>query len=471
MYRGDYLISIRTFCPAVRGNVAIMVALLLPALLGGAALATDVSIWLIEQHRLQIAADAGAVAGGLVLSNSTVQSSSPTSFATVVQNEIKAVTGNQLIGTVATPQVSVGSGYSSLTVTVTSVADSFFAAAVKFAAPSITVKSRSAPVLPPACVLALDPSKKEALDLGAGSGSGYIDAPTCTVFSDSSGTGTGAYGSNDCSVESVFLNTGKIVAGYFGLMGFPVCETTSSGNSITPAPSAAASSAIANPDAAIGYYDTSAPSSYSTCNTSLYNCYTGDVSGAVTTSASKPGFFYGSYVQFGANGTTATFAPGLYYVNTQSGLEFRNFTTNLSGVTFVISPTSSGATTANSFVIDESSTFTMTAPTSSSNGGITGYLIYAPCPAGDVPGSSITNPTVVNFGGSGNAAVTASGAIYAPCTAVNIIDGSSVTAVSGSNLSVVADTIQIQQGPSTSSPTLTAAVTGTNPNHLIALTE
>jgi hypothetical protein len=140
-------------------------------------------------------------------------------------------------------------------------------------------------------------------------------------------------------------------------------------------------------------------------------------------------------------------------------------------VTFVISPTSSGATTANSFVIDESSTFTMTAPTSSSNGGITGYLIYAPCPAGDVPGSSITNPTVVNFGGSGNAAVTASGAIYAPCTAVNIIDGSSVTAVSGSNLSVVADTIQIQQGPSTSSPTLTAAVTGTNPNHLIALTE
>ena len=104
-----------------------MMAMLAAPMLGAVALGADASVWLLEQHRLQIAADAAAYAAALQLSNTAMQTGAPASYVTLATNEANAASGGgSLVGTMATPVVSVAADYSTVTVTLSSVASTYF---------------------------------------------------------------------------------------------------------------------------------------------------------------------------------------------------------------------------------------------------------------------------------------------------------------------------------------------------------
>ncbi len=428
-----------------------LTALLVPAMLGAAALAVDVPVWLIEQHRLQIAADAAAYAASLELGNTAMHSNAPNSYVTLVQNEVTAVTGNQLIGTMATPQVSVSSGFTSITVTLSSTPNTYFSAAVKFTMPSITVTSTSSSVANGvACVLALDTSVSAALTVGGSAGSGIISATNCSVFADSS------------SSSAISLNSATITASSIGTHGGYTSTTAT--NTLSPTTINTGVPMAVNPDT-IGTTETAAPASTFTsttsCNTSLYNCYGNNYGSygnySFTTSTSKPGVFYNG-ATLGQNGSTVSFAPGIYYV--LGTLTFSSFSSSnpaLNGVTFVL--TAPTGQQPGGITFTNGSEVTMTAPTS---GSTAGYVIWQTCGSNSQPGSLTAGS--ISFGGSGNT-LTASGAIYAPCGSVQIANGGSIQVSSGGTLSVVADTIFLSQGG-----TVKAAANNTSTTRTVALT-
>jgi uncharacterized membrane protein len=62
--------SLRTYRPSKRGQIVVLLAMCLPALLGGMALVADVGVLYFNWQLLQAAADAGAVAGASYLPSS-----------------------------------------------------------------------------------------------------------------------------------------------------------------------------------------------------------------------------------------------------------------------------------------------------------------------------------------------------------------------------------------------------------------
>ncbi len=392
-----------------RGSVALMMAMLAAPMLGAVALGTDASIWLLEQHRLQIAADAAAYAAALQLSNTAMQTGAPGSYVTLVANEATAASGGgSMVGTMATPVVSVAADYSTVTVTLSSVANTYFVQLVNKATVTLQATATAGVIPGSPCVLALNPTAPSALSLN---NVGSIVAVGCGVFSDS------------VSSSSLSLNNGSIIAKTIGTSGGVALAGI---DVMLPAPTAGAA-AQADPDA--GKW--TLPSAGS-CN------FTGldDTGYKITPYALVPGTYCGN-TAIGGNGSTDTFAPGTYIFTGNVSIQNANVSLG-AGVTFIMMG-ATASTPAGSFTWTNNAAGALLAPPVSPATAMSGLLFWQACPNTATSGSNVNGAITFN----GGSALIASGAIYAPCGSIQLSNAAQVVAAPLSSLSVVASTVSI----------------------------
>ena len=378
-----------------------MIAVMLPAFIAAAGVGIDYGIWQREANRLQLAADAAAMGAGRLLA---AQTASATQFQAAAMAEANAVSGRSWVGTLdQTPIITVAPNWSTVSVTLTSQADSYFTQLVGVSAPTLRASATAGlAVQNTACVLALSTTASPAI---AVNNMGSITATGCGIFSDSS------------SSQAIYLNSGSLVAGSIGAVGI-VAKSNSGSNTMTPAPTDDAP-AEANPLANI-----SAPSagacSYNNASFTAWQA----TPYAFTQSANV---FCGN-TTIGGNSTTDTFAPGIYYV-VNGSLTFNNAViTQASGVSFVLTGTSPGAFNWTNY---SSSPTTITAPTT---GPAAGIAIWQACPSsGSAPASTMNGGSTLALGG----------AFYAPCGALDINNDAHLSAASGNTMGVVVSTLQV----------------------------
>ncbi len=407
-----------------------MAAMLVTPMMAAVAFATDVSVWFLERQRLQLAVDCGAYAGAMQLSNASMQSGAPSSYQTVVANEISQVVGNRLLGTLGTPVISVSSGYTSITVTLSTKADIFFARALHVSAPTITATATATRTAAAACVLALNPSAAAAMTLSNGSS---ISASTCAV------------NVNSTSSSAITMVSGTITGKTVSTSGG---TSLSAGATITPTATTGAAAAT-DP-----YASTTMPS-FGGCS---YASGTGFSQGGMSYSFSNGTRFCGT-TQIGGNGSTATFAAGIYYFTGNTTFNDA-VVTFASGVTLVITG-ATAATAAPSFSWINNSGTTLASPTSTANGGVVGVAIWQPCPTG-YTNSNVNGLMYFDEGST----LSISGAVYAPCATLQVADGAGIAPVSGQSASYVANEFSLPTGGK-----ITAAATTSSSSTSVALTQ
>lgn len=384
-----------------RGAVAVMMAVMLPVLLGVTGLAIDLGIWLRESSRLQIAADAAAMGAARLLGSGTASTSD---YAAAALMEAQAVTGNAWIGTLATP-VTVVASQSQVAVTLNSTATRYMTTVLGIPAPSMTAHAtagtqgqNSGQVQP--CILALNPTIELAIRVD---NMGHLIGSGCSVFADSS------------AVNAIFLNSGTLTGTSIGAVG-GVATSNSGSNVLSPAPGTNHAAYQADP------YAGKSPPSPGACSYS---------NASFTAWQSTPYQFDQAHNVFcgnttiGGNGTSDTFASGVYYfVNGSLTMNNANVT-SAAGVTFVLTGSNPGAFSWTNY----SNTYTLSAPTTGPTAGI---LVWQTC------GQSGRSPANTFAGGS---TLQMSGELYTPCGQVNLSNNAQIKPISGAGLGVVAATI------------------------------
>ena len=401
------------FTPDRRGAIAILVALMLPAAIAAAALVLDGGVWLVERARLQLAADAAANGAGYLLMASALQTETTAQQAATLQTvalaEAEGATGGRLIGTLATPiAVTHAADWSSVTVTLSATATSVLSNVFGVAAPVLTATATTSLRPAAACVLALAPSEDDAIEVD---NMGSIRATGCGIFADSS------------NPTAISLDSGTIVGSSVGTVGGASISNSGS-NTLSPNPPTTGAAPVTDPYAAL-----TAPAAPSTCS---FPSGTGFTAWKATpysfSPATNTNVFCGN-TTIGGNGSTDTFAPGVYYV-VNGSLTFNNATvTQATGVSFVLTGSSPGGLVWTNY---SNTGTTMTAPTSGPTAGI---LIWQTC------GTGGTSPDNTMAGGS---SLNVSGAFYAPCGDLEMSNNAQLTTAAGGSLSVVAYAIEME---------------------------
>ena len=399
-----------------RGAVGVLVALALPAMVGAAALAVDAGMYYVEQQRLQVAADAAAMGAALLLSGSPTTSELQSAALQAAQD----ASGSAVIGTLATP-VSVSTNGTTVTVTLSSTANRFFAAALGSAAPTLSASATAGTKPGPACVLALNPSISDAIQVD---NMGSITASGCGVFANSSAT------------TAVYLNSGTLTGQSIGAVG-GVSESNSGSNTLSPNPAMSGAAAKPNP-----FASQTAPSPGS-CSYPSGTSFTAWQSTPYHFTQTQNVFCGNTTI--GGNGSTDVFDPGIYYV-VNGTLTFNNAdVTSASGVTFVLT----GSTPGGFKWTNYSNTPTqMSAPTSGPTAGI---LVWQTCGSGGSSSSLIDDPM------AGGSTLEVSGDFYLPCGELDMSNDARLVAASGATMSVIADVIHV-----TGSAAIAAAAGGTS---------
>ena len=354
-----------------RGAIAILTALMLPAMLAAGALILDGGLWMVESTRLQIAADAAANGVGYLLADTALQGETAAQQQAVLQSvalaEADGASDNAaLLGSLVTPvSVSVAADWSSATVTLTAQAGSVLAGVFGLSGPTLTATATVGSAPAGACVLALNPSASDAIDAN---NMGVIKATGCGIFADSSAS------------DAIYLNSGTIDGQTVAAVG-DFAESNSGSNTLPVAPT---DGAAAKPDP----FAALTPPSASGCDFPSGTGFTAWKSTPYAFSpANNTNVFCGN-ITIGGNGSTDTFAPGVYYV-IDGNLIFNNATiTQASGVSFVLTGSSPGALQWTNY---SNTNTNMTAP---SSGPTAGILFWQEC------GSGGTSPTNTMAGGS-----------------------------------------------------------------------
>ena len=393
-----------------RGAIAVAAALMLPALIAGAALIMDGGMWMIEQGRLQIAADAAANGAGFLLNVAALKTETAAqqqaTFQAVALAEANGAThGGKLFGTLTTPvSVAVASDRSSVTVTLTATATSVLAPMFGVRAPTLTATATVGMQPAAPCVLALNTSADDAIDVN---NMGTVRATGCGIQANSS------------AADAIYLNSGTIDgASVDAVGGFEKSNSGSNDISETPqdgvAPAADPFASLTPPSAS--GCDFASGTSFSAWKSTPYSF----------SPANNTNIFCGN-TTIGGNGSTDTFAPGIYYV-IDGNLVFNNATiTQAAGVTFVLAGSTPGALQWTNY---SNTNVNMTAPNSGTTAGI---LFWQECG----PGHASPDNTM-----AGGSSLVVSGAFYAPCGKLSMSNNAQFKTASGGSMSVVANTIE-----------------------------
>ena len=300
---------------------------------------------------------------------------------------------------------------------VTKNTSSIFMRIFSFSSATVSATAVAMPASATSCFYALDSSMSRALQIGGG---GTVSL------------GCGAYvGSNSSSAMNLD-GGGDMTASAISVVG----NYTNSGT-LSPTPQTGAKT-LPDPLASV------VSPTFSACTHT--NWQMNSSTGSLTL---NPGTYCGGMTISGGSGITATFNPGLYIVT--GGINWNAQVSVVgSGVTFYF--TQGGGSSYGQVTISGQVAVNLTAPTSTSAGGVTGILFF---------GDRAWNSTSQNVNINGGSTVKLEGILYFPTTGV-IVTGN--TTCNGNYLGLVADNITVNGGATWSAPSPTySALTGGNP--------
>ncbi|MFB9269235.1 TadE/TadG family type IV pilus assembly protein [Bradyrhizobium erythrophlei] len=382
--RADLL---RRFAGDETGSYAIVIAVVMPVLVGTAGLGTEVAWWFYKHKNMLSAADSAAVSAATAGTNLTTEANAITTFygyANGVNNV--TVTVNQ-----PPTKGSFTSSSQAVEVIITQPQPRLMSALFGTGTVPVTVRAVALPNMGRGCVLALDPTANPAVTV---SGNTQLNLINCNLYDNS----TGSSALNVSGGATISANMVGVVGGVSGASSITATNGIRTGIR-----------AIADP------YANVTPTMPTWCDYSRkFN---------VTSSTTlSPGSYCGDISVTG--GATLTLNPGIYYFNGANLSVAGNSTITGNGVTLVFTGSGSNWGSAN---IGSNANVSLTAPTTGPTAGIAIY--------GDrkMPGGTAFNLT---GGGTQNL----QGAVYLPKGALSFSGGNGTSATC---TQIIADTVAI----------------------------
>ncbi|HET9159303.1 MAG TPA: pilus assembly protein TadG-related protein, partial [Caulobacteraceae bacterium] len=188
-----------------RGNIAILFALMLPLVVGGAAFGVETTYWYLTRLQMQTAADAAAMAGAMDARSGFTTTINTTATKAATDNGWSS-TGGTI--TVNYPPTTGSSGPNAVEVILTGTAQRFFTSV--FTTTPVSVRTRAVAkytTAGSACVLALDPSAASAAQFW---GSSHLTLTGCDVMSNSISSSAIAVGGSGYLQADCLFATGGV---------------------------------------------------------------------------------------------------------------------------------------------------------------------------------------------------------------------------------------------------------------------
>lgn len=398
----------KRFGAQARGNVAMIFALALPVVVGGAGFGVETTYWYYRSVELQAAADAAAHAGAIERrAGSDDAEVEAVAVMAAEENGFDASAGTAEVNT--PPLSGPSAGGNAVEVVLTSEAERFFTQF--FSDGAVNLNARAVATFRTAsnaCILALDPTASRAAEFA---GNTSVTLNGCSVMANSTAAdAVNLRGSAQLTVNCLISGGGANVGS-----GATMTECR------TPILNA--------PPVGDPYADIPEPNA-------VGNCLNGNGS------TLAPGRYCGGLRLSG----TVTLQPGVYYI---SGGDFRvNANANISGqgVTIYLD----GSSGVN---INGNATLNLTAPTTGDTAGI---LFF-----GDRSGSGSST-----F--NGTAASSMTGAVYMPRQAISYLGNYSG---SGGCVRIVARTVEWSGSTQLSADCSAHGIPAVPVLHLVQLTE
>ncbi len=375
-----------------KGGIAILTALLFTVLAGFAGLAIDVGLWYSQGRQLQIAADAGAVGGAFALS----KGQNVTTYATYDAGLNGCTSANHCTITVSNPPTSgtYAGNTSAIQVTLSQQATGYLSPLLGITAPDIKVTAVATGSTVSSCLTLLGTTGTD-LSLSNGASVSLVEGmSSCGVtVNSSSGSAVSVTGGATLNVEKLAIVGGDQVNN-----GGSINTSPTANNIVTGVP------AVTNPLSGF-----TVPSPSGPCTSSI------NVGGGQTTSE-NPGVYCGITI---GNGATVTLNPGIYYIDNKNGTGNLTIdggsTVKGTGVTIIMTNTTSSNSPFGTITIDNGTTVTLSPPTTGSTAGLT--LISDPNPLQPLETETIAGGATLNI----------SGTLYFPNSAVSFSNGASAT--------------------------------------------
>ncbi|WP_146989625.1 TadE/TadG family type IV pilus assembly protein [Bradyrhizobium macuxiense] len=369
------------------GSYAIIIALLMPVLVGTAGLGTEVAWWFYKHKNMMSAADSAAVSAATAGTNLVTEANAVTTFYGYANG-----IGNVTVTVNQPPSSgSFTSSTQAVEVIISQPQARLLSALFGSGAVPVTARAVALGNVGTGCVLALDPTANPAVTV---KGNTQLNLINCNLYDDSNG-------SSALNVSG----TATISAAMVGVVG-----GVSGTSSIT------ATNGIRTGIRAIGDpYANVTPTMPTWCDYS--NKF--NVKGTTTLS---PGSYCGDISV--AAGATLTFNPGIYYFNGANLSVAGNATITGTGVTLVFTGSSGNWGSA---TIGSNANVSLTAPTSGTTAGIAIY--------GDR-----RMPVGSSFNLTGGGTQNLQGAVYLPKAALSFSGGNGTSTTC---TQIIADTISI----------------------------
>ncbi|WP_092122301.1 TadE/TadG family type IV pilus assembly protein [Bradyrhizobium erythrophlei] len=378
---------LKRFARDQSGSYAIIIALLMPVLVGTAGLGTEVAWWFYKHKNMMSAADSAAVSAATAGTNFATEANAITTFygyANGISNV--TVTVNQPPST-----GSFTSSSQAVEVIITQPQARLMSALFGSGAVPVTARAVALGNVGTGCVLALDPTANPAVTV---KGNTQLNLINCNLYDDSNG-GSALNVSGSATISAAMVG---VVGGVSGTSSITATNGIRTGIR-----------AIADP------YANVTPTMPTWCDYS--NKF--NVKGTTTLS---PGSYCGDISV--AAGATLTLNPGIYYFNGANLSVAGNATITGTGVTLVFTGSSGNWGSA---TIGSNANVSLTAPTSGTTAGIAIY--------GDR-----RMPVGSSFNLTGGGTQNLQGAVYLPKGALSFSGGNGTSTTC---TQIIADTISI----------------------------
>jgi Flp pilus assembly protein TadG len=185
------------------GNVAVLFAVTLPLVVGGAGLGVETTYWRYRQTQLQTAADAAAYAAAVEMRRGSGQ--------TAVLDAAKAAVGDNGFTTASTSAAVAYPAAKTVEVALQTQAERFFTA--YFSNTPVVVRARATANYTEtgqACILALDPAAGSALNV---SGSAHLQLQGCSIMANSISATAATTGGSSTTIVPCIVSGGGVSLG------------------------------------------------------------------------------------------------------------------------------------------------------------------------------------------------------------------------------------------------------------------
>jgi len=378
---------------------AIIFAIILPVLLGMVGLSVEVGHWFSKKRNLQAAADAGAMAGALVLyqGGSSVTAEAAASDFAVRNGAVAANVSYSNPPTSGAYTADANAVEVIVTETQTKMFSALFLSGVTPTLRARAVATTGTQAL--GCVVALDSSASEAVHL---EGNAYMDLNDCGLTVNSTASNALTMDNN----SDIYADFGRITGSY----------DLNNNSSVNSTPMSTGATAVADP-----YASLTNPTPSGACTATNYSL------GANNSDTIGPGRYCGGF-NMNSN-SSVTMTAGTYYIDGGSFTMSSNTTlTATSGVTIILTGSGSDFAELN---INSNAVINITAPTSGTYEGIA-----------IMQDQDATTTNALDS----NVTITVTGALYFPNSQLHMDSNSVIQSTGGGTTGcglIIADTIHL----------------------------